>query len=341
LIAGVIPAYQLPSYVDDVLEFSSIITLPAVGESGKIYVTLDTNKTYRWTGSTYASLDDGIVLGETSSTAYRGDRGKIAYDHSLIISGNPHNVTKTDVGLGNVDNTTDLLKPISNAAQSALDLKAPLANPVFTGTVSGITKSMVGLGNVPNLDFSNPVNITQDSTHRFATDVEKAAWNAGLVEHKWHHIIATATYLGPTGTTARNVFNSPNSLTLDANTFYEFEMQIFAQSSASSNIISMNFAGTLGLAQFTYFAMLCRAAAYSTSTVQYTNLIQTTAPTPINSSVGGGFNVITIKGSFFTTTAGTLTPQINFTLASGYTLDAGSYIIAKRVGLSANSPDAV
>lgn len=60
----------------------------------------------------------GLALGETSSTAYRGDRGKIAYDHSQV----PHD--KTLVGLGNVDNTSDLNKPISTATQNALNLKA-------------------------------------------------------------------------------------------------------------------------------------------------------------------------------------------------------------------------
>ena len=65
----------------------------------------------------------GLVLGETSSTAYRGDRGKTAYDQSQII-GNPHNTTKSDIGLGNVDNTSDLNKPISTATQNALNTKA-------------------------------------------------------------------------------------------------------------------------------------------------------------------------------------------------------------------------
>ena len=65
----------------------------------------------------------GLALGETSSTAYRGDRGKIAYDHSQT-TGNPHGTTKNDIGLGNVDNTSDLNKPISTATQTALDAKA-------------------------------------------------------------------------------------------------------------------------------------------------------------------------------------------------------------------------
>ena len=63
------------------------------------------------------------------------------------------------VGLGNVDNTTDLNKPISTATQSALNLLAPIANPQFTGTISGITKLMVGLGNVDNTtDLNKPIS---------------------------------------------------------------------------------------------------------------------------------------------------------------------------------------
>jgi len=67
------------------------------------------------------------------------------------------------VGLGNVDDTSDADKPVSTAAQTALDLKAPLASPTFTGTVSGITKTMVGLNNVNNTsDANKPIsNSTQ------------------------------------------------------------------------------------------------------------------------------------------------------------------------------------
>jgi hypothetical protein len=57
-------------------------------------------------------------------------------DAHLASSSNPHNTTKAQVGLGNVDNTADLNKPVSAAQQSAIDLKAPMANPVFTGTVT-------------------------------------------------------------------------------------------------------------------------------------------------------------------------------------------------------------
>ena len=88
---GKVPSGQLPSYVDDVIEgylYNGVFykdtsyTTSIVGESGKIYIDLPTNKTYRWTGSVYGVISETIALGELSSTAYRGDRGKIAYDHS-------------------------------------------------------------------------------------------------------------------------------------------------------------------------------------------------------------------------------------------------------------------
>lgn len=79
---GKVPSSQLPSYVDDVLEYDSKSAFPATGESGKIYVAKDTNKTYRWSGTAYVEISESLALGETSSTAYRGDRGKAAYDHA-------------------------------------------------------------------------------------------------------------------------------------------------------------------------------------------------------------------------------------------------------------------
>ena len=91
---GHVPASQLPSYVDDVLEYPSRSDFPATGESGKIYVATDTNLTYRWSGSGYVEISPSLALGETSATAYRGDRGKVAYDHSQVKDGsNPHGTT--------------------------------------------------------------------------------------------------------------------------------------------------------------------------------------------------------------------------------------------------------
>lgn len=77
---SLIPAAYLPSYVDDVLEFATLSGFPAKGESGKIYVSLDTNLTYRWTGTTYVEISKSIGLGETANTAYPGNKGKANAD---------------------------------------------------------------------------------------------------------------------------------------------------------------------------------------------------------------------------------------------------------------------
>ena len=73
---GKVPAAQLPSYVDDVLEYDKKASFPTTGETGKIYVAKDTNLTYRWGGSAYVEISVSLALGETSSTAYAGDKGK-------------------------------------------------------------------------------------------------------------------------------------------------------------------------------------------------------------------------------------------------------------------------
>ena len=96
LIGGKIPTSQLPSYVDDVLEYANLAAFPATGETGKIYVALDTNLTYRWSGTAYVEISKSLALGETSSTAYRGDRGKTAYDHSQA-TGNVHGTTASQI----------------------------------------------------------------------------------------------------------------------------------------------------------------------------------------------------------------------------------------------------
>lgn len=77
---GKVPAAQLPSYVDDVLEYSTKAQFPQTGETGKIYVAKDTNLTYRWTGTQYLEISQSLALGETSSTAYPGDKGKANRD---------------------------------------------------------------------------------------------------------------------------------------------------------------------------------------------------------------------------------------------------------------------
>jgi len=73
---GKVPSSQLPSYVDDVLEYANLESFPIEGEVGKIYVALDTNKIYRYSGTQYTVISETLSLGETASTAYSGASGK-------------------------------------------------------------------------------------------------------------------------------------------------------------------------------------------------------------------------------------------------------------------------
>ena len=98
--SGQIPSNQLPSYVDDVLEYLNVAAFPTIGQTGKIYVETTGNTTYRWSGSVYVK----IASGEVSSVA--GKTGVVT-------------LTKSDVGLSNVDNTTDSAKNVATAAKLA------------------------------------------------------------------------------------------------------------------------------------------------------------------------------------------------------------------------------
>lgn len=109
-------------------------TTKAVSDAIGAIHTGDDNVQSDW-NQTNTSADDFIKnkpalleLGETSTKAYRGDRGKTAYNHSQLTSGNPHGVSKSDVGLGNVNNTSDANKPISTATATALNGKEDKAN---------------------------------------------------------------------------------------------------------------------------------------------------------------------------------------------------------------------
>ena len=90
---GKVPSSQLPGFVDDVKEGylnsadgkfyeESTYETEITPEADKIYVDKATNITYRWSGSAFVGVGSDLALGETSTTAYRGDRGKIAYDHA-------------------------------------------------------------------------------------------------------------------------------------------------------------------------------------------------------------------------------------------------------------------
>lgn len=107
---GKVPSSQLPSYVDDVLEYVNKASFPATGEAGKIYIAKDSNLTYRWGGTAYAEISASLALGETTSTAYAGDKGKALASRMTTaegkISANSSEITTLKGKTTNLENGT-------------------------------------------------------------------------------------------------------------------------------------------------------------------------------------------------------------------------------------------
>jgi hypothetical protein len=94
---GQIQSSLLPNYTEIPIEYDTREDFPLIGETGYIYVDKSSGRRYKWSGSIYIEIVADLILGETEFSAYRGDRGKIAYDHSQT-EGNPHNTTATQIG---------------------------------------------------------------------------------------------------------------------------------------------------------------------------------------------------------------------------------------------------
>jgi len=144
------------------IEVANFASLPAIGEAGQMYITIDTNLQYRWSGTQYAEISPSLALGETSSTAYRGDLGKIAYDHSQS-TGNPHGTTSIEISY---DNVASGLTAIN--VKEAIDELQNEKEPTFTKNTAfnknfGINANTVTEGNdarlgTKNIDETNIAN---------------------------------------------------------------------------------------------------------------------------------------------------------------------------------------
>ena len=154
-------------------EYASTANFPITGDEDTIYIALDTDYQYRWSGTQYNEIGGGVSLGETENTAYRGDRGKTAYDHSQLT----HN--KTFVGLSNVDNTSDANKPISTDTQTALDIKVDkvtgkgLSTEDYTNSEKNKLSGIETGAEVNNISDTNATDLTdsgESSLHYHSSD---------------------------------------------------------------------------------------------------------------------------------------------------------------------------
>jgi len=192
--------------VDDKnIELGSVATpSDATADGGGITLKGTTDKTFNWVDATDAwTSSEHLNLASGKSLYLNGTLLKDATETltnktltSPVIN-TPTGITKSDVGLANVDNTTDAGKPVSTATQTALDLKAPLANPTFTGTVAGITKTMVGLGSVDNTtDAAKPISTATQT----ALDLKLASATAATTYETITNVALKAPINSPTFT---------------------------------------------------------------------------------------------------------------------------------------------
>ena len=157
--SGKVPSAQLPSYVDDVVEGANLAALPATGETGKIYVTLDTNKTYRWSGSAYVEISaspgstDAVTEGSTN-LYFTNARARSAISASGSLSYNsstgvlsytaPTAVSQLSNDSGYI--TSSALSPYLTSATAASTYQTALVSGTSIKTVNG--NSVLGSGNI-------------------------------------------------------------------------------------------------------------------------------------------------------------------------------------------------
>ena len=137
---GKVPSSQLPSFVDDVIEAANFAALPETGEGGKIYMTLDDNKTYRWGGTTYVQISAGLALGETQGTAYEGSKG--AANAAAITALQSDKANKSEMAIEAVsgDSTKKTITLKTGLSQDVLVAHQDISGKQGTITANGILK---------------------------------------------------------------------------------------------------------------------------------------------------------------------------------------------------------
>lgn len=170
---GKILTSQLPSYVDDVIEgyksgadfyedSAHTASKKITGEGGKIYVDLHTNVTYRWSGTAYVEISASLALGETESTAYRGDRGKIAYTHSQAAHARTDaTATAASTTNGNIKINGTETKVYTHPAYTPKDSGLYKITVDATGHVSAVAavaKSDITALGIPGSGYTHPTH---------------------------------------------------------------------------------------------------------------------------------------------------------------------------------------
>lgn len=207
--SGIIPSAQLPSYVDDVIEVDTFSDLPGTGESGKIYIVQDTNLTYRWSGTDYVEISKSLALGETSSTAYSGDKGKATTDKLNRI---PDKLITDTVNVN--QSTTEAVLNFTTYRQEAQQVGRN------TLTITSATISQAGLMSSSDKTKLDKIITNGDGTKYLADNGQYKTVQGGSAD-----IEAIKKYVDDSVTSARSIgymmqLTEIDASGLDENTWY-------------------------------------------------------------------------------------------------------------------------
>ena len=235
--AGKVPSSQLPSYVDDVIEgyyYNSKFykeeshTNEIAGESGKIYTDLGNNKTYRWSGTTYTEISASLALGETSSTAYPGNKGAANAANITTLKGYFTNgVAKQAAADGAGNNIVDTyatkqkLASVAQNASGKIDMSVLTAKGdiIYASAASTPAKLAIGAnGKVLKVVNGIPAWSDDNNTHNShivysgkkadgSTDISSGTASSGNIT------------LGDSGVTAGGYGDTSNQTPSYGNTF--------------------------------------------------------------------------------------------------------------------------
>ncbi len=156
---GKVPSSQLPSYVDDVLEYDNLAAFPTTGEAGKIYVAKDTNKTYRWSGTAYVEISESLALGETTGTAYEGNKGKANADAIAELQTRASNIeaknNTQDTAIAEAQEAADNAQDTADTAQTT----ASQAKSTAEDAQDKVDAIIAGTTTVPNAENADAADV--------------------------------------------------------------------------------------------------------------------------------------------------------------------------------------
>lgn len=329
LVSGKIPSSQLPSYVDDVVEVANYAALPVTGETGKLYVTLDDNKLFRWSGSVYIEILSAVSTGTTVGSLQQVTTVGNTTTNNLSVLGNNNRYLRlgsdinTDsyiqfrMALGSpmlqFHNQSGELSTITHASSGSRDLVFPDASGTLAITVNGVAANssgnitLTGLSSsdtyVTGATYSNGTATFRNNTGGTFNVTGFSTGNTEVFVTGGTYLNGTATFTNNTGGTFNVTGFKTSDLIVTGGTY-----------SNGTATFTNNTGGTFNVTGFKTSDLVVTGGTYSNGTATFTN------------NTGGTFNVTGFKTSDLVITGGTYTDGIaTFTNNTGGTFNVTGF----------------